>query len=865
MLSLKWLTRAKSPFLHPLAAVLINPAARTTTTGFLFSSAAPVVTPNSVNLQSKDVSASFKDWFRSGKNPLFDDIFRILAMYKDDSESKSVDSALGKLGLRLNERFVLDVLSYGKDVLTRLKFFDWAGRQPGFGHTRATFIAIFKILSREKLMSLILDFLDDFSRQRYISRTRFHDVLVMGYAVAGKPHVALQVFARMRFSGLDLNDLVYHVLLNSLVEEGLFDVAETILKQIRLRGFENEVTHSITVKSFCRQKRLEEAESYVQRLMRDGHYLNGYIVGTLVDAFFDNGKAEKALELVDEFRVIGKKRDLEVVYGISVRGLVRCGRLDDALEFLKTKNLSEGFVPDVFKCNQLIFKLLKENMLQDVYDLLMEMKEDGVLPDKVTMDAALCFLCKAGMVDAAVDLYNSRAEFGLEPSGMAYNYLVSTLCQEGRTDEAYNVMKSSVDQGYSSSKATFSILADALCRDGKLDKVKEVVFLALERNIVLRDSSYKNFISALCKARRVEDGYLILQDINKRVKNAPKQAFFRLIQGFNVIEKGDIAARLVMELQEKGHTPNQKLLQAVVYCICESHNPEQRFYQLLRMQLSRFGPSWDIFNCFIDGAGHALKPLLARSVYELMRKNGILPNLDSDILMLQSYLRSCRISDAIIFFNEVKSRQITQQKFHNAMVAGLCKAKKPAIAWDFVCKMRRDTKLVPSLECYELLLQSFCRDQDYIMAVKALNDMEGAGYRISTFSGNALIWHSCKGKELYDAWTSVRNSSDEMSGFLLGQLIGIFSECVRTDLSIEKIEDLLAKCFPLDIFTYNLILQRLSMTDIDAACKLFNRIRIRGYEPNRWTYDILVRGLFKHGRTAEAEKQVDEMFHQGFS
>ncbi|KAL9660076.1 hypothetical protein QQ045_024887 [Rhodiola kirilowii] len=864
MLSLKWLTRAKPPFLHPLAALFINTVSRTKTTSSLFASTAPVVTANSTQSKSKDVAASFKDWFKSGKNPLFDDIFRILAMYEDDNEPRSLDSALEKLGLRLNERFVLDVLSYGKDVLTCLKFFDWAGRQPGFGHTRATFIAIFKILSKEKLMGLILEFLDDFSKKRYISRTRFHDVLVMGYAVAGKPHVALQVLAKMRFSGLDLNDLVYHVLLNSLVEEGLFDVAEMILKQIRLRGFENEVTHSITVKSFCRQKRLEEARSYVQRLMRDRDYLNGYIVGTLVDAFFENGKAEEALKLVDVFSVIGKKKDLELVYGILIRGLVRSGRLDDAVEFLKTKNLSEGFVPDIFQCNQLIFRLLKENMLQEVYDLLMEMKEDGVLPDRVTMDAALCFLCKAGMVDAAVDLYNSRAEFGLSPSGMAYNYLVSTLCQEGRTEEAYNVLKSSVDQGYSSSKATFSILADALCREGKLDKVKELVFSALECNIVLRDSSYSNFISALCNANLVEDGYFTRQNFNKAEKVGPKQAYFRLIGSFNEI-KGDIAARLIMELQEKGHTPNQKLLQAVVYCICQSRDPEQRFYQLLHMQLSRFGPSCDIFNYFIDGAGHAHKPLLARNVYELMRKNRILPNLDSDVLMLQSYLRSCRISDAISFFNEVKNRQVISQKFYNAMVAGLCKANKPVIAWDLVSKMRSDTKLVPSLECYELLVQSFCREKNYIMAVKAVNDMERAGYRISTFAGNALIWYSFQGKELYHAWTSVRDSSDEISGSLLGQLIGIFSECIRANFSIEQLEELLGKCFPVDLYTYNLMLQRVSMMDIDAACNLFNRIRIKGYEPSRWTYDILVRGLFKHGRTAEAEKQVDDMFHRGFT
>ena len=36
-------------------------------------------------------------------------------------------------------------------------------------------------------------------------RVRFYDTLVMGYAVSGKPEIALQLFAKMRFQGLDLD------------------------------------------------------------------------------------------------------------------------------------------------------------------------------------------------------------------------------------------------------------------------------------------------------------------------------------------------------------------------------------------------------------------------------------------------------------------------------------------------------------------------------------------------------------------------------------------------------------------------------------------------------------------------------------
>ncbi|EOY34414.1 Pentatricopeptide repeat-containing protein, putative [Theobroma cacao] len=84
-------------------------------------------------------------------------------------------SRLSHLNLRLSKPFVLQVLSYGHsssqgDVLSCLKFFDWAGRQPGFHHTRATFHHIFKILSKAKLKSVTLEqFLQDYMAHRFPS------------------------------------------------------------------------------------------------------------------------------------------------------------------------------------------------------------------------------------------------------------------------------------------------------------------------------------------------------------------------------------------------------------------------------------------------------------------------------------------------------------------------------------------------------------------------------------------------------------------------------------------------------------------------------------------------------------------------
>lgn len=686
----------------------------------------------------------------------------------------------------------------------------------------------------------------------------------MGYAVAGKPEVALQLFGKMRFQGLDLDPFGYHVLLNALVEENCVDAFENILKQIQMRGFENEVTHSIMVKSYWNQNRLDEAEAFLRGLVSQGRESNGHAVSVLVDALCKKNMFQEAGKLVDEFQKSGTV-PMEQAYGVWIRDLAHAGRLSDALEFLRSKKSLEGYVPEVFRYNVLICRLLRDNRLEELYDLLIDMKEDQICADKVTMNAALSFFCKAGMVDVALELYNSRSEFALSPNSMAYNYLINTLCGNGGIDEAYRVLKDSIDRGYFPGRRTFSILSDALCREGKLDKMKELVLVALERNFMPSTSIYDKFISALCRARRLEDGYLIHGELNRINTVTKKNTYFNLIHGFNKSNRGDIAARLLIEMQEKGHSPTRPLFRAVIRCLLDMENPEQQFLKLLQMQLSRHEPNCQIYNFFIDGAGHVKKPDLARRVFEMMKRSGIEPTLSTDILMLQSYLRSEKIADALNFFSDLRQRRKIARKLYNCMIVGLCKVNKADIALDFMREMR-NAGMVPSTICYEYLIELLCSNGKYDMVVNLIDELEKVGRHITSFTGNVLLLHSLKTRELYDTWVRLRELQDDKSSgtSMLGLLIGAFSGCVRVSQNIEDLEQAIEKCFSLDVYTYNMLLRRFSMTDMDLACELFNRMCQKGYEPNAWTYDILVHGFFKHGRKAEAKRWIEEMFRRGF-
>ncbi|XP_057524222.1 pentatricopeptide repeat-containing protein At1g71210, mitochondrial-like [Amaranthus tricolor] len=818
---------------------------------------------------SKEIAASFKDWFRTSKNPNFDRIFKILSIRGDEvlaiSAKEDSDWGLGKLDIKLSESFVLEVLNYKKDdILSCLKFFDWCGRQPYFNHTLATCVALFKILSRAKLQSLMLDLLDSFKKQRKLHTIRFNDMLVVGYALAGKVYIALQVYGKMRFHGLDLDSASYHILLNSLVEEGCFDEMNVVLDQIRRRGYEDKFTHSIVIKSLCKQCQLDEAEEYLRGLLSRVKVLPHHAIGILVEAFCKSGRFSCGAKLIQEF---GEMEGVPVqeAYGIWIKCLALAGKTDTALKFLNDKKSVEGYIPDAIRYNILIFRLLKKNQLKEVSDLLLDMKENRIVPDKVTMNAVLCFFCKAGMMDVALELYELRTEFGFTPHSLMFNYVINTLCSEDNIDEAFQMLKNLMQQGYIPGKRTFSILADALCRQGRLDEMKDLFMFALERKLIPSDSAYEKFIRSLCRAKRVQDGYLLHGEFNRLNKTPSKSTYSYLIYGFNHARRGDLAARLLIEMQEKGHTPSDKLFKYVLRCVCQMDNPERLFLHLLEIQCSRKGYDQRTFNYFIYGAGAASRPDLGRGVYDMMLKSGIVPNVNSEILMLRCYLRSGKIADALNFFEDVKKRKMVGRKIYTTMVIGLCKSRKADSALAML-KQARENGLVPSLFCYETLIKLCCSETKYDEAVQLIKEMEKIGRKVSSFVGNLLMLHSLYDHNLYKAWLrSSDQSNEKLSHAMLGQVIATFSGHVNTDAKAEDLEELVQNCFPLDLYSYNMMLRKLSINNMDEACRLFKRMCRKGYQPNRWSYDTIVHGFYMHGRKAEAQLWADEMLWQGYA
>lgn len=850
--------RPRAPPLPPLYPLLPPPSDATT---YLSTS-------------SSAIAESFRHWFLAprGGGAAAAPLAALDAIY----EALAAEDTAALEALPLTEELVLAVLRHRPRrlpdgdalLLLRLRFFDWSGRRPRYRHTRAVYHAVFRLLSRARRAAVVHDWLRLFSTTAAsAAQPRFHDTLVVGYAVAGDPQRGLGVLGHMRFHGLDLDAVSSRILLNSLVDASLHDFADSFARNLAANPFAT----CIRIKSLCCRARLSDAVALLDTLPF-AEASSGPAAGCIVTEFCRRGRFDEAAQIVDKFSSCD-------VYGVWIHGLIEAGRLDTTLQFLSDKKEAEGYIPDGQRYDKLVYRLLRKNRLGEVYDLLVEMMEEGIAPGRSTMNAALCFFCKAGLVEVATHLYRSIMELGVNPNKDVYNNLIRALCRGGDTEEACLVLEQAMAEGYFPGRQTFGMFANVLCQEGKLDRVRELLDRALKQEAWPMDSVLAKYLVALCKSGNVEEACTVPQVASSKSPVGLyryESTYKSLIRALILIRRVDVLPRLILEMQDMGHIPTRSLYQSVVCALCEVSRYAE-VLELLDNQLERNELQPRLcYNYFISGAGHAKKADMAREVYNRMEFSGIEPSVESNILLLMSYLRSKRIGDALNFFNCIREKKAPGTKVYNVFISGLCEARKPEQAMVF-WREARAQGLIPSINCYEQLVLLLSSVKDYDSVVKVIDDLRETGRPVSAFLCNVLLLHTLRGSDLLKAWTrsgdkseSVEARANEIKGrgagrFLIGQLIELFAGGIRNRSDLEVLEEGLEKFFPVDIYTYNMLIRGLSMAGrMDSACNMFERLCRKGYQPNRWTFDIMIHGFCKHGDRNEAERWMEAMYRNGF-
>ncbi|KAF3647868.1 putative poly [ADP-ribose] polymerase 4-like [Capsicum annuum] len=198
-------------------------------------------------------------------------------------------------------------------------------------------------------------------------------------------------------------------------------VSMMVLKQIKFRGFEGEITHAIFVKSLCQQTELDRAEEYLRGLLRNGGVglSSGIVVANLVDALCKNKHFTRAASLVQDFRESGLV-PMEQAYGVWIKDLAQAGDLKvgmaDVARELYDSRAEFGLSVSSMTYNYLINNQLGDASVDEAYIVLKNAIQQGHFPGRRTFSNIADALCREGKLDRVKELVLASLDRNCMPS-----------------------------------------------------------------------------------------------------------------------------------------------------------------------------------------------------------------------------------------------------------------------------------------------------------------------------------------------------------------------------------------------------------------------------------------------------------------
>ncbi|CAA0838682.1 Unknown protein [Striga hermonthica] len=206
-----------------------------------------------------------------------------------------------------------------------------------------------------------------------------------------------------------------------------YSAAINLFKDICSLGVSvDEYTMSVAINSFCLAGRVDYGFSILGWFFKRGCSANHYTFSTLLKGLFREKRINEAQQLIRKMVGEGLCEINIVTCGIVVDGLCKVGNTSMAVEFLRT--LEKGTLkPNAHIYNIVIDGLCKDRMIDSALALFNEMPEKGIPPNVVTYNSLIGGLCKDRMIDSALALLNEMPEKGIPPDVVTYNSLIGEM------------------------------------------------------------------------------------------------------------------------------------------------------------------------------------------------------------------------------------------------------------------------------------------------------------------------------------------------------------------------------------------------------------------------------------------------------
>ncbi|KAJ8771835.1 hypothetical protein K2173_027012 [Erythroxylum novogranatense] len=588
------------------------------------------------------------------------------------------------------------------------------------------------------------------------------------------------------------------------------------------------------------------------------------------------GMAGKVKEISDfcENMVKDGCAGVENTFLLLIYTFVRRGRMNEATQIL-VNMVKAGYRPSVDVFNFLLGALQDGRRgFEEMLFVYKEMVKAGVAPGVDTLNYLLGVLFQTERVDTALDQYMRMNKKGCNPNSKTFEIVIQGLISNNRANEAVAILQEMFDLGCQPDLSFYSSIIPMFCREQKMEDGIRLFKMMRTSDLVPDSLVYGALLQCLCNNRCLESSVALFEEMIENGLTPPDTVFVDLVNGFCERRKVSDAIKLLEDNDVLLTSPYNALLTHC--CNADNFHIAKCLHEKMMERNLNNCHSWNILIRWLCEKADI------RHAYELLGRMIISSSIPDSATYSALVLGNCRLikhRDVLKLFLQLRAKcwDIGSLSY-SEMIKAFCRAQKFSESID-VFKYMSENRYSLHHSLFNMLIKGIC---DYGMVDEAVT-LQLLAYNSGTYCANETYNYimvslatSKRGKDLLaflsrmlvegcrpdgEAYCTViqsmvsQNRVKESSWFfnrmvneglipdsdtLYKILLYLGNEC-QLSLISAAVHKLTSHCEILDSGMYNILVKGLWKEDKKAeACQLLDLMLDKGWMPDATTHKSLI-------------------------
>jgi len=334
------------------------------------------------------------------------------------------------------------------------------------------------------LMSWLYKNRGNFTR---IKRAHTFSSLIRAYGVVKDMSGVWNTWSAMRKSHVTPTCVTLGCMVEALVSNGDPDSGYDLIHEIQAeekekggRSVVNAVIYGTVLKGFAHQKKFSRVWSVYQEMLAIETDFTIVTFNTVIDACARCEELHRIPTLLADMDRLGIPPNI-ITYGAILKGYCQEGKLDKAYELLQSMRETTDFTPDEIMYNSLLDGCARQGLWERALSVLSEMEEAKVKPSNFTLSV----LVKVGRRStASLDCIFETCDVIAARNRFRYNVHVFTNLVHACVDRkdlarAHEVFQQMIQERVRPETRTYTLLLKGLVQSGELRLAEGILRAAL--------------------------------------------------------------------------------------------------------------------------------------------------------------------------------------------------------------------------------------------------------------------------------------------------------------------------------------------------------------------------------------------------